>query len=294
MKKLIVILLVTAMLSLVGCKAPEAEQPIFIVEEPVASEMIEEEESEIEIETPNLAPTMEITEFPWFGVQEPQVRSTMEVSSEPEEEEIETEELFEEEIEEEEEYYEPEPEEEEIVEEPEPEVVEEMSAAPEPEVVEESTIEVVEESTPEEVVVEAEPQVDEQYPAARYIWDYFHSIGYNDYVVAGLLGNMMSECAGCNLDLQPEIYGACYYGICQWSEGYAEVWGQDLAYQCEFLARTIQYEMDIYGCGYEYFCSLQDEQQAALEFAAGYERCGGNHWQRAINASEALAYFMGH
>ena len=267
---------------LIGCAA-QAEQPIIIVEEPVARP--EEEESLVEIEVVEIAPVpvMEIMNFEWHGVEE-QVRSTQTVEVEvPEEEEWDEDEWVEEEYEEDEEEIIEEEEEEEIAAEPE---IQEESHEPEQEV--EEIVE--EEPQVEEVVVEAEPQG--QYWAAQYVWDYFTSLGYNQYVVAGLLGNMMCECAHQNLELYPEIYGSGYYGICQWSEGYAEVWGKDLAFQCEFLARTLPYEMDTYGCGYEAFCALQNEQTAAIEFAEGYERCGsGSHWLRAECATTALNYF---
>ena len=183
-------------------------------------------------------------------------------------------------IEEEESYYEPE---EIIYEEPEEEVI----------VKEESAAEPVEESAePQVEVVDEAAATDTQYWAAQYVWDYFHSLGYNDYIVAGLLGNMMVECGGQTLDLCVEAYGAGYYGICQWSEYYPDVWGTDLEYQCQYLAATIQYEMDVYGCGYDYFCTIADEQTAALEFAMGYERCwSGTYELRMWCATEALNYF---
>lgn len=299
MKKLLILLLSITLIFNMGCyEQVEEEQPIILViEEEYSQPMIVEEEKIETVEEENsirdIDPMVYI--FPAHKI-EPQPRMELmewadagmaEESSEAEEEE---------------EYYEEEEVEEEIIEEePEPEPVEESSeeiiVEPEPVeeevIVEESAAEPVEASaeTPVEVVEEM-PAAEEPYWAARYVWDYFHSLGYNDYVVAGLLGNMMCECAHQNLDLQPEIYGDGYYGICQWSSGYADVWGTSLEYQCQFLANTIQYEIDTYGCGYEYFCSLQNEQDAAIEFAAGYERCGsGSYWLRAECAIEALEYF---
>lgn len=291
MKKLIVILSITLIFMITGCK--ETEQPILVVEEPlIIEETVTTEEtsraidqsSYVEIETPEIAPqpSMQLMEWAQQGIANPS--SELKVI---EEETYVEEEEYEEEYEE---YWE-----EEVIEEA---PVEEEIAAPA-----EETVEVIEAETPvEESLVEEETQPTEEplvttetsseYPAAQYVWDYFHSLGYNDYVVAGLLGNMMCECAYQCLDLQPTIYGDGYYGICQWSSGYGEVWGTSLEYQCEFLARTLQYEMDTYGCGYDYFCALQNEQDAAIEFAIGYERCGsGSHWTRAACATEALDYF---
>lgn len=311
MKKLLILLLSITLIFNMGCyEQVEEEQPIILViEEEYSQPMIVEEEKIETIEEENsirdIDPMVYI--FPAHKI-EPQPRMELMEWADAG--------MAEESSKTEEEYYEEEAEEEIIEEEPEPEPVEENSEEiiVEPRSVEESSEEIIIEPEPveEESIIEEEsvvepveesseasvevgeeaPAAEEPYWAARYIWDYFHSLGYNDYVVAGLLGNMMCECAHQNLDLQPEIYGDGYYGICQWSSGYTDIWGTSLEYQCQFLANTIQYEMDTYGCGYEYFCSLQNEQDAAIEFASGYERCGsGSYWLRAECATEALEYF---
>ena len=37
---------------------------------------------------------------------------------------------------------------------------------------------------------------EKEYPTASYIWKFFKDLGYNDYVIAGILGNMMAEAGG--------------------------------------------------------------------------------------------------
>lgn len=142
-------------------------------------------------------------------------------------------------------------------------------------------------------VVEAERKAEElrwqkkmdKYPVATTIWKYLKDLGYNDYVCAGILGNMMIEVGGYTLDIQYWLYGSNYYGICQWSPAYHSVWGTDLQTQCDFLKDTIQYEFDTYGrnyykgFNYNSFLDLQNEQEAALAFAKCYERCSSRSYE---------------
>ena len=136
-----------------------------------------------------------------------------------------------------------------------------------------------------------------EYPEATYVWRYMKNLGWNDYVCAGIMGNMMAEVGGQTLNLQPRLQGT-YYGICQWSRGYSEVWGADLATQCNFLRDTIKYEIDTYGFkyykGFKYvnFLNLTNEREAALAFAKSYERCASFSYEvRQSNATKALNYF---
>lgn len=137
----------------------------------------------------------------------------------------------------------------------------------------------------------------EEYPAATEIWLYLKNLGYSDYVCAGILGNIMTEVGGQTLNIQYWLSNA-YYGMCQWSKGYGEVWGKDLNGQLDFLAKTIQYEFDTYGNKYqkgfnfEKFLALEDEQEAAKAFAKCYERCGSfSYTARKSNAKKAFKYF---
>ena len=61
------------------------------------------------------------------------------------------------------------------------------------------------------------------------------------------MGNLMAEVGGQTLNLQYTLCGKNYYGMCQWSRGYSEIWGAGLTAQCDFLRDTIQYEIDTFG-----------------------------------------------
>jgi hypothetical protein len=138
-----------------------------------------------------------------------------------------------------------------------------------------------------------------EYPSAATIWFYLKDLGYNDYVCAGILGNIMAEVGGNTLYIQYWLTGSGgYYGMCQWSKGYSKVWGSDLNGQCDFLASTIKYEMDTFGyayaSGFNYnsFLALTSEKDAAKAFAKCYERCGSSSYSiRQNNATIAYNYF---
>ena len=139
-----------------------------------------------------------------------------------------------------------------------------------------------------------------EYPAATQIWRYMKAQGWNDYVCAGIMGNLMAEVGGQTLDIRYTLSSSGYYGMCQWSRGYGQVWGAGLETQCDFLRDTIKYEFDTYGFKYQKgfnfnsFLNMTDAQQAALAFAKSYERCGsGSYGVRQKNALKAYNYFVG-
>ena len=139
-----------------------------------------------------------------------------------------------------------------------------------------------------------------EYPAATQIWRYMKAQGWNDYVCAGIMGNLMAEVGGQTLDIRYTLSSSGYYGMCQWSRGYSRVWGAGLETQCDFLRDTIKYEFDTYGFKYQKgfnfnsFLNMTDAQQAALAFAKSYERCGsGSYGVRQKNALKAYNYFVG-
>lgn len=139
-----------------------------------------------------------------------------------------------------------------------------------------------------------------EYPAATRIWRYMKAQGWNDYVCAGIMGNLMAEVGGQTLDIRYTLSSSGYYGMCQWSRGYSQVWGAGLETQCDFLRDTIKYEFDTYGFKYQKgfnfnsFLNMTDAQQAALAFAKSYERCGsGSYGVRQKNALKAYNYFVG-
>ena len=139
-----------------------------------------------------------------------------------------------------------------------------------------------------------------EYKNATLIWEYMKYLGWNDYVCAGILGNMMAEVGGGTLDLPYNTKGNGYYGLCQWNKAYAPtVWDKDLRGQMDFLRQDIVLQLDTYGFCYSYefnfekFLQLENEQQAAMAFATCYERCAVNHrYVRQQYATIAYNYFV--
>lgn len=138
-----------------------------------------------------------------------------------------------------------------------------------------------------------------EYPAATQIWRYMKNLGWNDYVCAGIMGNLMTEVGGQTLNIRYTASSSGYYGMCQWNRAYSKVWGANLETQCNFLRDTIKYEIDTYGFNYQKgfnfnsFLNMTDAQQAALAFAKAYERCGSaSYGVRQNNALKAYNYFV--
>lgn len=136
----------------------------------------------------------------------------------------------------------------------------------------------------------------EEYPEATTIWLYLTvEMGYNEYVAAGVLGNIMNEAGSNSLNINPSAQNpAGYYGICQWNSSmYGDVWYCNLVEQLDYLNNTIEYEYNCCGnMNYESFCNLTDEREAALSFARSYERCSSaSYGRRQDNATIALNYF---
>ncbi len=136
---------------------------------------------------------------------------------------------------------------------------------------------------------------EEEYPDARFIWNYLKNLGYSDVVSAGILGNIMVEVGGNTLDLQPTIEADGYYGICQWNEKYyPEVVGASLEEQCDYLRDTIEPEIRVFSKDYSYksFLAIDNVREAALAFATGYERCSKKSYTLRQDCAEvAYGYF---
>lgn len=139
-----------------------------------------------------------------------------------------------------------------------------------------------------------------EYPEATTIWIYLKEKGFNDYVAAGIMGNLMAETGGQTLNIKSKSYSSnkSYYGICQWSATYKAIWDKDLDEQLDYLLSTISYEFDVFGYAYkkdfnyESFLKLTDEKEAAKAFSKCYERCGSSSISvREKNATIALKYF---
>ena len=138
------------------------------------------------------------------------------------------------------------------------------------------------------------------YPAATEIWLYMKELGWNYYVCAGIMGNLMTEVGGQTLNIRYKTDYNGYYGMCMWSKKYcSQVVGADLEGQCNYLRNTIKKEIDTFGSHYKAgfnfnsFLNLTNEKDAALAFAKAYERCGtGGYDKRQNNATVAYNYFV--
>lgn len=142
-----------------------------------------------------------------------------------------------------------------------------------------------------------------EYPTATKIWRYMREeLGWNNYVCAGVMGNIMAECGGQTLMIDPDLYDSSgsYYGICQWSKRWnPEVIGTDINYQLKYIKGTVESEFETFGYlyqkgfNYEQFTKLENAEEAALAFAASYERCSSKtYYIREENAVKAYDYFV--
>lgn len=140
----------------------------------------------------------------------------------------------------------------------------------------------------------------EEYPVATQAWLYMRdTLGWNEYVCAGIMGNMMSECGGQTLNLNPSARNSSSgcYGLCQWyPKYYSHMQGASLEVQLEFLGTSIQktfdgWAGDAFNCDYDEFISLTDYKVVAKKFNDIYERPGYYSEQRGENAQVAYEYF---
>ncbi len=142
-----------------------------------------------------------------------------------------------------------------------------------------------------------------EYPVATTVWIYLQELGYNDYICAGILGNMMVECGGLTLDLDPYIYAGYYgnyYGLCMWYGPYCPgIYDLSVIEQLDYLANDIAYQIDTYGYFYYYgfnyneFLKITNVYDAALAFCMSYERCYSDSYpHRTVCALEAYQYFV--
>lgn len=144
----------------------------------------------------------------------------------------------------------------------------------------------------------------EEYPVATHIWLFMKEQGWNDYVCAGIMGNMMVESGEHSLNIDPynwdDATGRSFYGICQWGHYYKEIHNCDLDTQLNYLISTIEGEFDYAGfcyySGFTYgdFLNMTNCRDAALAFAKVYERCGSSSYSaRQYCAQLAYSYFVG-
>lgn len=135
------------------------------------------------------------------------------------------------------------------------------------------------------------------YSVAAEVYRKLKKHGYGDVSIAGILGNMMNECGGNTLALQPYIYEyECgkHYGLCQWSlVYYPQVNGTGVAEQLNLLVETIPNIMSQFGGSALEFSEITDPSEAGRYFANYYER-GGNTAQRGRNAVNAYDWIKEH
>ena len=150
----------------------------------------------------------------------------------------------------------------------------------------------------EQIVASFWTEKENQYYNATYIWRKLKNAGFNDYVCAGILGNIMTEVGGQTLDIQHQKANKYYTGMCQWSKTYTAVWGASLDVQCNYLINTLEYEINTYGYAYKRgfsynkFLNLTNEKEVAKAFAVCYERCKSSTYKiRQRNATAALNFF---
>lgn len=145
-------------------------------------------------------------------------------------------------------------------------------------------------------VVNKQPtfKADGNYDQAQQVWNYLRDSGLNEYVSAGILGNIMAEVGGQTLDISrwPQCSNNGYYGICQWAGGRKERLLNDFGTTLEDQVRFLSVELFEVIPKDNSFYNMQDEKQAALYFAKYYERCNSKYYSvRQKNATKALEYF---
>lgn len=141
----------------------------------------------------------------------------------------------------------------------------------------------------------------EEYPVATTVWLYMRNeLGWNEYVCAGVMGNMMAECGGqtLNLNVYAKNGSSGCYGICQWHPRWNKsIQGADLDAQLKYLGEHVEAEFngwagDAFNFHYDDFLAIEDCAVAAKKFCIIYERPGGYDTQRSRNAQKAYEYFV--
>lgn len=137
-------------------------------------------------------------------------------------------------------------------------------------------------------------KADGNYNQATQVWNYLRDLGLNQYVCAGIIGNIMSEVGGHTLDISrwPQYSQNTYYGICQWAGSRKQRLLNDFGTTLEDQIRFLSVELFEVIPRDSSFYNMQDEKEAALYFAKYYERCSSKGYsKRQNNATVALNYF---
>lgn len=137
-------------------------------------------------------------------------------------------------------------------------------------------------------------KADGNYDQAREVWNALRDLGLNEYVCAGIMGNIMAEVGGQTLDISrwPIYSQGTYYGICQWAGSRKQRLLNDFGTTLNDQIRFLSVELFEVIPKDNSFYNMQDEQEAALYFAKKYERCNSKYYTvRQKNATKALEYF---
>jgi hypothetical protein len=142
-----------------------------------------------------------------------------------------------------------------------------------------------------------------EYYYATRTWKFLRGLGYSDVACAGIMGNLMAECGGHTLALDPFLYDKAtgrYYGMFQWSMYYyPAVAGASFEEQLAYYEQTSHEIFRVFGKNYKEgftlleFNELTDVRETALAFAQVYERCSSLYFERRQNFAEiAYQYFV--
>lgn len=138
--------------------------------------------------------------------------------------------------------------------------------------------ETIPEQPVQEQIIEAPPVSSINSSEASFvIWSKLQSYGWSNEVCAGILGNLQCE----NGTFDPQREG-CGYGICQWTNGryysLINTYGSypTLENEVDYLKWEIENGqfMNIGGYSLETFFAAASPEEAALQFATCFERCG--------------------
>lgn len=128
----------------------------------------------------------------------------------------------------------------------------------------------------EEIIVEEPAAADS---IAQQVWDAMKAKGWSDELCAGIMGNLMAECGGGTLDLNPYCHGdsGTSYGLCQWhiERKYNMLKFNGKNYNTTTNLPTIEHQIDYLEYELQDYNILNGDktyQQVAYEFCVKFER----------------------
>lgn len=134
-----------------------------------------------------------------------------------------------------------------------------------------------------------------EHPVAAQCYEYLRSnMGLSPAVASGLLGGMCQECGGCTLDLQWWLSASGYRGLHMWSLRYCpEMATADLQGQLEYLAGTLDKNIDYFGGSSTYFRSITDPGTACAYAYTWYGRGYGSATRSRLNCAYMVYDYFG-